>query len=105
MRNTLSLLLVCGFAVVGAEAGSKYVAQNYDTPSYIQFSAPRFEVTETATNAVVTVVRTGDYRKTTSVEYATVEGTAEVNVDFQACGGTLTFPAGQSYKTITIPVT
>src|SRR5687767_8004600 len=100
MRPSLTLLAL-GCAAFTAVA---QIPKSFDTPSYVQFSDPRYEVTESETNAVVTVMRTGDYRNTASVEYITVDGTAEGNVDFQPSGGTLVFQAGQSMKTITIPI-
>lgn len=103
MRNTL-LLAVAGFAVTSLSVSAQIKAQGYDTPSYVQFSAPRYEVSETATNAVVTLVRSGDFRKAASIDYTTQEGTAADGVDFEACGGTVVFAAGQSFRTITIPI-
>jgi hypothetical protein len=105
MRNALLLITVAGLGATCFNTSAQIKAQGYDTPSYIQFSLPRYEVSQTETNAVVTIVRTGDSRKTTSVDYATREGTASEGVDYQACGGTIVFAAGQSFRTITIPVT
>jgi hypothetical protein len=104
MRNTLLLLAVAGFAATSLNVSAQIKAQGYDTPSYVQFSAPRYEVSETETNAVVTLVRSGDFRKTASIDYTTQEGTAADGVDFEACGGTVVFAAGQSFRTITIPI-
>src|ERR1051325_7063511 len=103
MRNALLLITVVSATCLNVSAQIK--AQDYDTPSYVQFSLPRYEVSQTETNAVVTIVRSGDSRKTASVDYTTVEGTASEGVDFQACGGTIVFAAGQCFRTITIPVT
>jgi hypothetical protein len=104
MRNSLSLLVVAGCSLACMTVSAQITAQDYDTPSYVQFSAPRYEVSESETNAVVTIVRSGDYRKTASVDYSTQEDTAEENVDFQPCGGTIVFKAGESFRTISIPI-
>jgi hypothetical protein len=104
MRNTLLLISVAWFSGTCPNAFAQIKAQGYDTPSYVQFSLPRYEVSETETNAVVTIVRSGDSRKIASVEYATREGTASDNVDFQPCGGTIIFNPGQNFRTITIPI-
>jgi hypothetical protein len=103
MQLSLTLLAI-GCAAASLNVRAQIKAQSFDTPSYVQFSAARFEVSENETNAVVTVVRSGDYRKTASVDFTTVEGSASSNVDFQPCGGTLVFASGQSIKTITIPI-
>ena len=104
MRNTLLLISVAWFSATCPNAVAQIKAQDYDTPSYVQFSLPRYEVSETETNAVVTIVRSGDSRKIASVEYSTREGTASDNVDFQPCGGTIVFNPGQNFRTVTIPV-
>jgi len=104
MRNTLLLISVAWFSATCPSALAQIKAQDYDTPSYVQFSTPRYEVSEMETNAVVTIVRSGDSRKIASVEYSTREGTASDNVDFQPCGGTIVFNPGQNFRTITIPI-
>src|SRR4051812_29553838 len=104
MHPSLSILAVLGCAAATLTASAQITAKSYDTPSYIEFSATRFEVAECETNAVVTVVRSGDYRKTAAIDYTTTAGTAESGIDFQPCGGTLVFASGQSVKTITIPI-
>jgi hypothetical protein len=104
MRNTLLTLLVACSTAACLTTSAQYKTYDYDTPSYIQFSDPRYEVSSTETNAVVTIVRTGDYRKQAAVEFTTREGTAEDGVDFQACGGKIVFMAGQSFRTITVPI-
>jgi hypothetical protein len=102
MRLSLSILAVTFAASLSAHAQIK--AYGYDTPSYIEFGAPRFEVSGTETNAVITIVRNGDFRKSAAVDYATKDGTAEGAVNFHPCGGTLTFAPGESFKTINIPI-
>lgn len=104
MRNALLLLFVALIGAACPKASAQIKAQDTETPSYIQFSLPRYEVSDGETNAVVTIVRTGDSRQIASIDYSTQEGTAEESVDFQACGGTIVFPAGQCFRTITIPI-
>jgi chitinase len=41
---------------------------------------------------------------TVTVKYATADGTAKAGADYSAVSGTLTFTAGQSSKTVSIPV-
>jgi hypothetical protein len=95
---------VIGCAMAALAVSAQDAAPSFDTPSYIEFSSARFEVRESETNAVITVVRSGDYRKVASVDYSTQEGTAQGNVNFQPSGGTITFAAGESFKMITVPI-
>lgn len=104
MRNILLLLIVACASATCATVSGQIKAQSYDTPSYVQFSATRYEVSETETNAVLTLMRSGDFRNPASVDFNTVEGTAADNVDFKPCGGTIVFSGGQSVRTISVPI-
>lgn len=104
MHNALLLLIVGCSVAASLTTSAQIKPYDYDTPSFVQFTTPRYEVSEAQTNAVVTIVRTGDYRRQASVEYTTREGTAEEGVDFQPTGGKVVFQAGQSFRTITVPV-
>jgi hypothetical protein len=56
-------------------------------------------------NAVFTVSLLPVAGQTVTVDYATADGSAAGGTDFVAASGTLTFLAGDSSKTITVPVT
>ena len=57
------------------------------------------------TNAVFTVSLSATSPQTITVNYATANGTATAGSDYAAQAGNLTFTAGQTSKTITVPVT
>ena len=52
----------------------------------------------------ITLVRQGNNDHTLFVTYEVVAGTATAGTDFVAAGSTLKWPAGQSRKTITVPI-
>jgi hypothetical protein len=104
MRPSLAILIAAAACAAPLASRAQIKAYGYDTPSYIEFGAPRFEVSGMETNAVVTVVRNGDFRNLAAVDYTTKDGTAEGAVNFHPCGGTLTFAPGESFKTINIPI-
>jgi len=56
------------------------------------------------TNAVVTVTLSAASGQTVSVNYAAANATATQPADYTATSGTLTFAAGETSKTITVPV-
>ena len=58
---------------------------------------------ESATNAVVTLIRS-PVTGVASVSYTTTNGTATAGQDFVAVSGTLTFANGEGSKTILIPI-
>ncbi|HEV3339551.1 MAG TPA: MBG domain-containing protein, partial [Pirellulales bacterium] len=70
----------------------------------VQFSSPNYLVTETGGKTVIVVTRSGDTSGTTTVAYATTGGSATAGVNYTAESGTLTFAAGITSQTITIPV-
>ena len=62
-------------------------------------------VSEAASTATLTVTRSGDLSGTSSVDFTTVNGTANDESDFTGTDGTLNFTAGQATATITIELT
>ncbi|MEO0992226.1 MAG: ExeM/NucH family extracellular endonuclease [Pseudomonadota bacterium] len=56
------------------------------------------------TDFVFTVTRSGDTSGTTTVDFATADGTATAGSDYTAASDTLTFTAGETTQTITVSV-
>ncbi len=83
----------------------------------LQFSAANYLVSESAGRATVTVTRLGDTSNAASVNYATsdhvgnrincnaIQGEASSRCDYTTTIGTLNFSAGESFKTINVPLT
>lgn len=83
----------------------------------VQFSAANYLVSESAGRATVTVNRLGDTSAAASVNYATSDnvgqrilcssanGTASSRCDYSTTIGTLKFAAGETFKTIVVPLT
>lgn len=71
----------------------------------IGFGAPAFTVKEAGTNAVVSVVRTNGSTGFVSVRYTTLSGTATENGDYMGQSGVVAFLEGETFKTISIPIT
>ena len=62
------------------------------------------EVSEDAGHAVFRVILRGQSTETVTVEYETLDGTAEAGPDYTAANGTLTFGVGETAKTISVAV-
>lgn len=76
-----------------------------DKPGVIHFSAPVYSVTEDAASTVTIVVtRTGGTAPGVTVAYQTSNGTATSGADYIATGGVLSFGAGVTSLTFTIPI-
>jgi len=75
-----------------------------DDEKGVQFSAATYSVFEEATNAVITIVRSGGLNGAASVEFRASAGTAGSGVDFIGVTNSLTFTNGESAKTILIPI-
>jgi Tol biopolymer transport system component len=68
----------------------------------VQFSAVTYSVNESGPTATITVNRSGVTTGVSSVDYATVNGTATDQRDYTPNFGTLNFAAGETSKTFTV---
>jgi surface-anchored protein len=75
-----------------------------EQPGCLEFSTSNFTVDETAGAATITVNRSFGSDGPVTVDFATSDGTAHAGVDYTATSGTLSFAAGETSKTITIPI-
>src|SRR6185436_1880397 len=92
-----------GGATIGP-LGTAVLTINDDDPR-VRYSAATFNVTEgESASATITVQRTGATGPVVSVPYSTSDGTAIAGVDYMATSGVLTFTAGQTSKTFTVPI-
>src|SRR5262249_38381845 len=82
-----------------------YTTGNATQPGALQFSSPTYSVNENGGTATITVTRTGGCDGSVSVNYATSNGSPPAGSDYTATAGTLTFAAGETTKTVAIPIT
>lgn len=75
------------------------------TDTVVQLSSALYNINESSASLTITVQRFGDTSGTSTVNYATSNGTAISGSDYTAASGTLSFTAGQVSKTITVPIT
>jgi hypothetical protein len=75
-----------------------------DVAGTIQFGPGPFRASENAVTAAITVTRTGGGASGVTVDYETSDGTGRVGVDYTATSGTLTFDAGVTALTFTVPL-
>src|SRR5258708_4356027 len=99
--HVATLLFCAHWSATLIRAGNISTA-SYDTPSYLDIQSTA--VSKDGTNAVVTVVRSGDFRNIASVDYATKDGTAVAGEDYKPVGGRLVFQEGEGFKTIVVPI-
>lgn len=71
----------------------------------VQFNSTDYTVSEGTASATLTVVRTGDTSGTTTVDFATINGTATNRTDYAYRFGTLKFAPGDTSKSFTILIT
>ena len=70
----------------------------------LAFTAATNVVSETAGYVALNVERLYGITNVTTVHYATTDGTAQANVNYNATSGTLTFNPGESVKPIIVPL-
>ncbi|MDO9495288.1 MAG: Calx-beta domain-containing protein [Nocardioides sp.] len=74
------------------------------TPPMLAFSTASPSVGEGAGSTLVTVTRTGGTDTEVGVHYATSNGTATAGSDYTATSGDLTFTAGDTSETFSVPI-
>jgi len=90
---------------LGAMTGRVIVNPAPTQSATVQFSASTATATETpnaTTKVDVTVTRSGDTSGTSTIDYASADGSASERSDYEAALGTLRFAAGEATKTITV---
>jgi hypothetical protein len=90
-------------ASVSRAQGTATIA-NDDAPGRFQLGSPTYQVAEGGGGFVITVNRVSGLTGTTTINYATADGTATAGSDYTSTSGTLTFDEGESSKTVNVPV-
>src|SRR5664279_1014371 len=70
----------------------------------LQLAASSYTVAESAGALTLVVQRTGDINAALTVDYATADGTATNGIKYTAVAGTLAFGAGETNKSIVVPI-
>jgi hypothetical protein len=70
----------------------------------LKFSAATYSIAENAGSATITVSRTGGTASGVTVNYATANISATAGSDYTSASGTLTFDAGDTSKTFSVPL-
>ena len=87
----------------GGEALSNAVSATIPGPPGLSVADARAEEnTDEAVQFTVTLSR--ESTATITVDYATADGTAEAGADYTSTSGTLTFAAGETEKTVSVPI-
>ena len=94
----LTLLPKAGYQI-GASTASLLLVSDDGT---LQFTASTWREDENGGTALLTVQRTGDTNRTTTVDYFTRDGTATAGADYSSTNATLTFAPGETLRTISI---
>jgi subtilisin family serine protease len=71
----------------------------------VQFGASEYTVTEADGSASVTLTRSGDTSLPASAQVTLTDGSASGGLDYTDVSGVFTFAAGQSEKTLAVPIT
>ena len=100
---TLTLSKPTAGATLGSVATATVsILDNDAIPGIFDFAAPSYSVNEDAGTVTVTVSRTGGFDGATSVDYATLDGSAFAGTDYEATSGRLDFANTETSKTVVI---
>jgi hypothetical protein len=102
-NETVNLALKIGGTTVDTSLLS--IVDNDNLKASIQLSSPIANVNEADGTAAVTVTLSHAVDAEVTVDYATADDTALAGSDYTDTHGTLTFAAGETSKTIEIPIT
>lgn len=89
---------------VGAPGSFTLTIVDDDVAGVVQFAQPAFGVREDAGSISIPVSRTAGAASGVTVQYATSNGSASAGSDYTAKSGTVTFGAGDTSETITVPI-
>ncbi|MCG7990571.1 MAG: S8 family serine peptidase [Candidatus Thiodiazotropha lotti] len=106
-RFQLMITELDGDADIGSPASTTISILNDDPDTNfatISLESVSYEVRENAGQLRVTLFREGNLDIDATVEYNTLNGSANANEDYHAISGTLTFAAGFSRRTLTIDI-
>jgi uncharacterized delta-60 repeat protein len=107
MQSDRKILLAGGFTQYNDEPHA-YLARINGGGSVdagqMQFNLSHYSVLETGTNAVIRVLRSGGSTGEVTVDFATIDDTAQSGVNYLGFTNTLTFAEGETYKIVTVPV-
>lgn len=90
-------------ATLGTAEGTVTITDD-DAAGTLQFSATSYTVAEADGTATITVTRTSGDAQGVTVQFATSNGTAISGSDYTTASGALTFAAGETQKTFTVPI-
>ena len=91
-------------ATLGTPSTITITITDDDVAGTIQFGPGPFRVSESAGGASITVTRIGGSASGVTVDYETSDGTGRAGIDYTATSGTLTFEAGVSALTFSVPL-
>jgi sugar lactone lactonase YvrE len=83
--------------------GRNLATQFNASPIFLQFLSNGYSAQE-GSSATITVERYGSITITSTIDYATSDGTAKAGADYVATSGTLRFNPGEQLKSFTVPI-
>lgn len=101
--KSISILLGLTLSTALLQAGD-FKALDYETPAYVDLEFSEMRVNEPAGVVTVNIIRSGDFRQTTTVDYQTVAESASEGEDYKGAGGTIVFKPGEGFKTINLEI-
>lgn len=101
---TVGLSAPTGGATIGSPSSVTVTISESSGPPTLQFSAPTLSVNEGSSSASFTVTRSGATGSAVGATVSTSAGSATADADYTETTSTLSFAAGQTSTTFTVPL-
>lgn len=108
--RTVNLLLSnpTNGGVIGTAGSALLTVYDNETAAFgsgsLKFSKTKYDVSEGAGKAMITIMRVGGTKGTATVQYAATGGSATDGTDFTSISGTMTFVPGEASRTFEVPL-
>jgi pimeloyl-ACP methyl ester carboxylesterase len=101
-RFQVFLTNTTGDVVLGSPSIATFTLLDNETLPKLEHSA--YEAQEDEGSVQIGIVRGGEGEEAVAIDYATADGNAHAEEDYQPMSGTLTFAAGENVQLLTIPI-
>jgi hypothetical protein len=103
-QSAYILAIILALIFVSVSLADDLRGAGHTIPAYIDLEFSEHRVNESAGSVLINIIRSGDYRQSTTIDFQTTEIDASEGQDYKGSGGTITFQPGEGFKTIVLEI-